>query len=390
MKIKNDILKAMKRGEVTLAVLADFSKAFDTVDFEILMKKLHSLRFSKRTLMILSSYLSNRNQFVQIDDVLSDMLTVTNGVPQGSILGPVLFNIYVHDMCHQTEAECVQYADDTSIYRHSTPKQFQNCLNQMNFDINAIQTWSKESNLIFNDKKTKSMLFTTKQMSKRHQFNLKIKSNNDVDIEQVSSFKLLGITFSEDLTWNNHVKKATSSSYATLKSLSLLKRFLPYHLRKQLAEILVLSKLDYGNALINNAPQYLINQMQRVQNATASFVRRSYSRCADVIDLKWLPVKERIEYSLVKLAWKSLNSVNWPKFLPLERDNRIRPRLTRSNVDNGTKLRCLLNISGSFENETTRLFNELPIICRNSIHYKEFCKLTKKYFLDKALARSLA
>ena len=293
-------------------------------------------------------------------------------------------------MGHQTTAECVQYADDTSIYRHSTPKEFENCLNQMNSDINAIQKWSKESNLIFNDKKTKSMLFSTRRMSQRHQFNLKIESNNGVDIERVSSFKLLGITFSEDLTWNNHVKKATSSSYATLKSLGLLKRFLPYHLRKQLAEMLVLSKLDYGNSLINNAPQYLINQMQRVQNATASFVRRSYSRCADVIDLKWLPIKERIEHSLVKLAWKSLNRTDWPKFLPMERDNHVRPRLTRPNVENGTKLRCLSNVSGSFENETSKLFNGLPITCRNSLNYKEFCKLTKSYFLDKALARSLA
>ena len=76
IKIKNDILKAMNRGEVTLAVLADFSKAFDTVDFETLMKKLHSLRFSKSTLLILSSYLSNRKQYVQINDQKSEMLTV--------------------------------------------------------------------------------------------------------------------------------------------------------------------------------------------------------------------------------------------------------------------------------------------------------------------------
>ena len=121
------------------------------------------------------------------------------------------------------------------------------------------------------------MLFATKQMARRHNFELKISTNDGKDLEQVTNFKLLGVTFSQDLTWNNHVKKVTSSSYATLKSLSLLKRFLSRNLRKQLAETLILSKLDYGNALLNNAPTYLFNQMQRIQNAACSSRRRPCS-----------------------------------------------------------------------------------------------------------------
>lgn len=389
IKIKNDILKAMNRGEVTLAVLADFSKAFDTVDFEILLKKLHSLGFSRKSMFILSNYLSHRYQYVQIDDNRSSVLEVTNGVPQGSILGPILFNIYVHDMATKTTAKCVQYADDTSIYRHTKPMAFEICSNEINSDINEIEIWSHDSNLIFNATKTKSMLFATKQMARRHDFDFKIKSNDGKLIERVPTFKLLGVTFSEDMTWNNHVKNISAKAYGTFKSLTLLKRYLPYKLRKQLAETLILSKLDYGNAIINNAPTYLFNQLQKVQNSAASFVRKSYSRCPEVIDLKWLPIKERVEFSIAKLAWKSINKSDWPRFLPMEKDEQIRQRPSRHEMIGGTKIRQTSNIGASFEFEASNIFNDLPMACRNSLNYKEFCKQTKNYFIDKALARSL-
>ena len=387
--MKNDILKAMNRGEVTLAVLADFSKAFDTVDFETLIRKLHSLRFSKKSLLIISNYLSHRYQYVQIDENKSSVLNITNGVPQGSILGPILFNIYVHDMATKTTAKCIQYADDTSIYRHTKPTALEHCTKDVNSDIIEIEKWSHDSNLIFNSTKTKSMLFATKQMARRHNFNFVIKSNNDKPIERVSSFKLLGVTFSEDLSWNNHVKNITAKAYGTLKSLSLIKRYLPYHLRKQLAETLVLSKLDYGNAVINNAPSYLFSQLQKVQNAAVSFVRKKYSKCSDVIEMKWLPMKERSEHSIAKLAWKSINKNDWPKFLPMSKEELTRQRPTRYEQIGGTKIRQTSNIDASFEFEASKIFNELPIACRNSLSYKDFCKQTKNYFLDKALARSL-
>ena len=93
------------------------------------------MNFSKSALMTLASYLSNRHQFVQINDSESDLLTVLNGVPQGSILGPVLFNIYVHDMSTNTDAECIQYADDTSLYRHTKPCNVTYCIEKINNDI---------------------------------------------------------------------------------------------------------------------------------------------------------------------------------------------------------------------------------------------------------------
>ena len=231
------------------------------------------------------------------------------------------------------------------------------------------------------------MLFSTQQMARRYQFEYEIKSLDEKTIERVKTFKLLGITFSEDMKWNTHIKKTTSKAYGTLKSLCRIKRYLPYHLRKQLAESLVLSQLDYGNALFINAPSYLIQQMQRIQNTTASFVRGRYSNVSDVIALKWLPIRERAEFSMAKLAWKSMNSKNWPTFLPTEK---MIPREgLRNPVHTGTMLVCPNIIIGSFEYDSSRIFNGLPQKCRDELDYNIFCNETKKHLLDQGLARSL-
>ena len=101
-------------------------------------------------------------------------------------------------------------------------------------------------------------------MARLLKFDVKINSNDGRLIERVPTFKLLGVTFTEDLTWNSHVKNITKKAYGNLKSLTLLKRYLPYKLRKQLAETLVLSKLDYKYKITNNAPLYLFKQLQKV------------------------------------------------------------------------------------------------------------------------------
>ena len=106
-----------------MMVCADYSKAFDTVQFKAVLTKMHGMGFSHTFLQWMVNYLTDRKQFVQIDDKSSETATVKFGVPQGSILGPVIFNLYVADLQDALNCPCYQYADDTTFYRHSKPMQ---------------------------------------------------------------------------------------------------------------------------------------------------------------------------------------------------------------------------------------------------------------------------
>ena len=119
--IRDGILHAMKRGQLTLMILADFSKAFDTIRYKTVLRRFSHLRLSKEHLIWTVNYLSGRQHFVQIDDKVSDRCNVSFGVLQGSIMGPLIFNLYVKDMEMRINAKCHQYADDTTIYMHERP-----------------------------------------------------------------------------------------------------------------------------------------------------------------------------------------------------------------------------------------------------------------------------
>jgi len=127
--IRDDIVKAMKRSEVTMMILADFSKAFDMICFRNLVTKMSKLGFSRDFLIWTLNYVMHRKQLVQIDDMRSEVKNVHFGVPQGSILGPVLFNIYVADLQDNVNVKCFQYADDTTIYDHAKASDLNSCRN---------------------------------------------------------------------------------------------------------------------------------------------------------------------------------------------------------------------------------------------------------------------
>ena len=207
-----------------MMILADFSKAFDTICFRNLITKMSKLGFSRD---------------------FNIMLCIVNfGAPQGSILGPVLFNIYVADLQDNANVKCFQYADDTTIYDHAKISDLNSCRNTIYQSINKLSVWSKESTLAFNNDKTKVMILSTPQMSRVHHLDV-YDPNIAVSgykLERIKSCKLLGVHINEHLKWDDHIKHTVSGCHATLSILRKPKYLAKYELRKQLAEILILSK----------------------------------------------------------------------------------------------------------------------------------------------------
>ena len=175
-----------------MSVMIDYSKAFDTIDHESLIRKLVDLNFSKRTIKILMSYITNRKQYVQVTDKQSSQLPVHFGVPQGSILGPVLFNIYVAKLSSCIESNSIQYADDTNIYKSCTKTKTSTTIKTLENDISELLKWSENNGLVFNNDKLKCIVFSSKRSKDDKSFLIRSKGKS---IQQEPTAKLLGITF---------------------------------------------------------------------------------------------------------------------------------------------------------------------------------------------------
>ena len=171
--------------------------------------------------------------------------------------------------------QCHQYADDTTLYVHCKPTNLESCKRDLNKNLYNLEEWSRNANLVINPPKTKMMVLSTKQLSSARaleDLNMKIALNNE-NIERVPSAKLLGTYINQHLKWEDNVKYICTFCYATLAMLRKVKILLPFHIRKNLAQALVLSKLYYDDILYHSLPEYLTARLHRVKKGSCKLCR---------------------------------------------------------------------------------------------------------------------
>ena len=234
------------------SIFIDLSNAFDTLNHDILLHKLKYYGIRGISNNLINNYLTNRRQYVEIDGISSKYQLISTGVPQGSILGPLLFIIYMNDINKSSDKfDFILYADDTSLYsiiNKFKARNTNNTNNMINKDISHIKTWLESKKLSLNIDKTKAMLFHPHQ-KKISKPTLKI---NDKIIEFVPNFNFLGMNFSENLSWKPHIDNICNEISRSIGILNKLKYYIPLHIRINIYNSLILPYINYGILLWGN------------------------------------------------------------------------------------------------------------------------------------------
>ena len=246
LHLVDKITSEMDIGNLPLNIYLDLSKAFDTLDHTILLDKLEYYGIQNIELTFFKKYLLNRKQFVQMGDIKSSTQEIKTGVPQGSILGPLLFVIYINDMSFATKYfEFIMYADDTTLMCSITPQEFNNLQQlaaKINKELKLINNWLKVNRLSLNVAKSKFMLFHMPQR-KIAPPTLYI---DGVLIDGVTHFNFLGIIIQNNLKWDTHINAISLKICRTIGILNKLKNVLPQSILKMLYYSLIVPHLNYG------------------------------------------------------------------------------------------------------------------------------------------------
>ena len=315
LELADRISQYLDNGEIPIAIFLDLSKAFDTLDHKILLSKLEYYGIKGTALKWFESYLSNRSQYVIYDNTKSQQSPLFTGVPQGSVLGPLLFLIYMNDVSNASDKfNSVLFADDTTLdnpLRTFDMIGTQNKYNKarlsdnINLELEKIYNWLCANKLSLNIGKTKYMIFHFRQRNiKEYIPELKI---NNVNLKRVTDFNFLGIVLDENLNWNMHTKKIANKVSRTVGLLCRLKRMLPKHTLRLIYTSLVLPHLQYG--VLNWG--FNMGRIAKLQKKAMRYITCSkYNAHTTPIfrDLKLLKLEDIFKVSLLKFYFRYENN----------------------------------------------------------------------------------
>ena len=311
LKVCNDLLCALDAHKECILILLDMSAAFDTIDHRVLLTRLRD-RFGIQGTVLswFTSYLDNRSQQVTVGSSTSAVVRLDYGVPQGSVLGPVLFTMYVsplEDIITAHGLSTVVYADDTQLYVATTPESCPNAISRIEKCVGDIKEWTKENKLMFNDSKTEVLHITSKYRTPSTLSGVNI---GESFVPPSTSVRDLGIIIDNHLDMTEHVNNIVKSAFFEIFKLGKIRKYLDMKTTERLVHAFITSRLDNGNSMLHGLPGKLLDKLQHVQNAAARLTVRAerQEHITPILNkLHWLPVRSRIVYKLMLLTYKALH-----------------------------------------------------------------------------------
>ena len=390
-------LKAINEGKLVGCAMIDFRKAFDSVNHQLLLKKLRTYQFSDMSLPWFKSYLSNRIQQVVINDCSSVNGDVLCGVPQGSILGPLLFLLFINDLplsLNDSPISVDLYADDTTLYSSASDKTSLETNLQNVLDL--VHIWCLENGMLINTEKTKLMLIASRQ--KRHTLidgNLKLEYNN-LELQISSNEKILGVHVDENLFWNNHFQQVSKkiSSYRWL--LSQIRTYLTKQHRLLYYNAYIKSHLEYCCVVWGNSTNFNTYKIEKLQRRACKLIlANDYTTLENARkQLHILSFEETMFIHKAKIMYKIANNV-----APIYLIDLFQIRGNANNLNNTQlKLRSMSNrnflipkpkinlFQNTFSYSAALVWNSIPLWIKNSSTIESFTNNCLKWMNSNSIS----
>ena len=390
LRVHNDIMCALDNGEVCAVVLLDLSAAFDTVDHNLMQLRLKSqLGIDGQALKWFESYLSCRPQYVRINSSISEPWFQDYSVPQGSVLGPVMFTVYtspLRDVILEHDVQYHFYADDTQLYLRLKPSQ-QNVdigITKLEACLKSVSQWMSNNFLKLNENKTEYMLIGSKRNLSKFSSDKIIVGNSEV--KRVSQVRNLGVVFDSGMLMKSQISKVVSSASSHIHNIWRIRKYLTQQATEQIVHSFVTCRLDMCNSLYTGLPKNQISRLQRIQNMAARLVtirKRSDSISPILKSLHWLPVSKRIVYKILLITYKTLHYSS-PRYL----HQILKCHVPVRNLRSASQLQLFVPKTNTswgdraYANVAPKLWNGIPLQIRQSPSVDVFKKRLKSHLFE--------
>ncbi len=307
LEATDQIYKSLDESKFFLALYLDLSKAFDTVDLNILMDKLEFYGIRGNELSWFESYIFGRKQYVEIDGKLSDPLTTVCGVPQGSTLGPLLFLLYINDMPNCSDVLNFRlFADDTKVF--ISDSDLSNIQKILDSEIPKLNSWLSVNRLSLNVSKTNFIIYKPPNKTENVEINLLLANST---IKRSKSKKYLGLIFDQAMSWKSHIEYITQKISSAIGVMYRLKNYVNSEILRNVYYSIAFSHLNYGISSWGSAPPTNLNELQRKQNHCIRVVYdldRMCNRDNMYFNNKFLKVNEIYHSECLKFVYKYHNN----------------------------------------------------------------------------------